>query len=417
MQMKTFALGTLGMTAALALGAAGCELIAAVDHDLIPQGGSAPGGGGGAGGGTTTATTTTGGGMGGMGGSGGGGCVAANCPDPGSDCLEKACDGDMCGTPTPSALNTACNSAPGEGGGTMAGFCDGDGACVECNDSTQCVSPEVCDTTAHECVPMQCQNGVQDPGETGLDCGGPVCGKCPNTQGCMNAGDCLSGYCNAMVCTACTGTGAGQCAGTEYCNNGVCVTKEANGTSCTDPAQCSTGNCTTTSQGQLCCDLACTGGCQSCAMADTGSPNGTCDDVTAGQDPKNFCPAAACDATACNGNGACNDVAAGTNCGSGPMCAGSSLNPQDTCDAGGVCQGGMAAACPNGFVCESATACFTMCTAHANCVTATHYCGGVGGAGGTANQCNPKLAMGTTCDVDEECLNGTCNGAPGGTCN
>lgn len=405
MQMKTFAWGSLGMVAALALGAGGCELIAAVDHDLIPQGGGNAGGGntGGAGGGTTT---TTGGG--GMGGSGGGGCIPENCADPGNDCLQKACDGDMCGTPTPLASGQACNSAPGEGGGgTMAGVCDGAGQCVECVGNEQCTAPDTCDLDTNECVPPHCMNGTEDADETDIDCGGADCGPCMNTQGCMVPGDCTSGYCNAMVCTACTGTGAGQCAGTEYCDNGVCTDKVANGTSCSDDAACTSGNCVTTSAGDLCCDTACTGGCQACALADTGSANGTCANVTAGMDPKNFCPAADCDATACNGNGACNDVTAGTNCGSGPMCTGSSLNPQDTCDALGVCQAGMAAACPNDLVCENTTACFATCTAHANCVMG-FFCGQVGGAGGNAGECTAKLTDGQACAVNEECISNNC---------
>ncbi len=407
MQMKTFALGSLGMVAALALGAGGCELIAAVDHDLIPQGGGNTGGAGGAGGSTTT-TTTTGGGMGG---SGGGTCVAENCPDPGSDCLQKTCDGDMCGTPTPLASGDPCNSAPGEGGGgggTMAGVCDGAGECVECVGNEQCTAPEICDTTSNTCVPMQCQNGTQDGMETGVDCGGPDCGDCPNGQGCEDLGDCLSGFCDNMVCAACTGTGAGQCAATDYCDNGVCTTKEVDGTACTNAAQCSSGNCATTGQGGICCNAPCTADCQSCAMADTGSANGTCANVTNNTDPKNACTndAVGCEADNCGPSGACQS-ATGETCGSGPMCTGFSLNPQDTCDAGGVCQGGSAMACPNNLVCENATACFATCTAHANCVMG-FFCGQVGGAGGTAGECTAKLADGQTCAVNEECVSNNC---------
>src|SRR5690606_19025413 len=159
-----------------------------------------------------------------------------------------------------------------------------------------------------------CQNGVMDGMETGTDCGGPECGACPNGQGCDGEADCISGYCNAMVCTACTGNGNGQCVGGEYCDNGVCVPKEANGTACSDPAECSTANCPTTSQGGICCDNACGSPCQSCAAVDTGGTNGTCANVTNNTDPKNACPSA------------------------GPSCMGSSLNPLDTCVAG-VCSG------------------------------------------------------------------------------
>jgi len=401
----------LGAFAALTLAAGGCELIAAVDHDLIPQGGGLVGGAGGTGGAASSSSSTTSG-MGGMGGMPG--CVAEECPDPGSDCLMRACEGDMCDpTPPAVAVLTPCNSAPGEGGGgggTMAGVCDGDGACVECVDNAQCTAPEICDTTANECVPMQCQDGMMNGMETGQDCGGPVCGDCPNGQGCAGPGDCLSAFCDALVCAACTGTGAGQCLGTEYCDAGVCVPKEADGTACGDPAECSSGNCATTGQGGICCNMPCGADCQSCAMADTGTADGTCANVTAGTDPKNGCTndATGCEDNLCAAGGVCAS-ATGENCGSGPSCTGNMLNPQDTCDAALTCQGGTAMACPNNFVCQNGTACFTMCTAHANCVT-THFCGGVGGAGGTAGQCNAKLADTSACMVNEECQSNNCTG-------
>ncbi len=422
MRMTTFALGSFGALAAMALGAAGCELIAAVDHDLIPDGGGAPGGGGGAGGASvtstatsTTATTTTG--MGGQG--GGAGCDPMDCPDPGSDCLQRACNAmDMC-EPTPLASGTACDTLMGQGGGTM-GVCDGAGDCVECVDNTQCVTPPetVCDTTSNECVPVQCQNGVMDGDETGTDCGGPTCGACPNNQGCDDPTDCISGFCNALTCAACTLTS--QCGGTEYCNAGVCDPKLGDGVMCTAGEQCSNGNCASAGAIQLCCDTPCGGGCQSCANAHTGLADGTCGNVTAGIDPKNFCndTAANCDGANCQAGGICEFETSGDNCGSGPSCMTATLDPQDTCNASGVCQGGTPAACAGNFVCDTATSCFTMpCTAHAQCLT-THYCvdAALNTTGTTMGACEAKKGTGVACADDAECSLGPCIGAPAGLC-
>jgi hypothetical protein len=146
-----------------------------------------------------------------------------------------------------------------------------------------------------------------------------------------------------------------------------------------------------------------------CIMTLTGSGDGMCANVSAaGTDPKDACTndAIGCEADNCAAGGVCAS-ATGENCGSGPSCTTSTLDPQDTCDAALTCQGGTPAPCPGNFVCESATACFTMCTDHANCVT-THFCGGVGGAGGTANQCNPKGMLTDPCMVNEECLSNNC---------
>ncbi|NUO50835.1 MAG: hypothetical protein HOV80_18435 [Polyangiaceae bacterium] len=401
--------------AALVFASGGCELIASVDHDKIPQGGGAPIGGGG--GGTTTATTT---GMGGTGGTGGSEmCVASECPDPGSDCLAKACDGDVCGEPTNVPADSACASAPGEGGGgggnVMAGVCDGMGLCVECNGNAQCTAPEVCDTDAHQCVPAACQNGMLDPGETDTDCGGDDCGPCINGDACVDEGDCLSGFCDNLVCAACTNTG--DCGANQWCDTtvmgGTCVATKADGITCGASDECMSGQCPSngTGQPQVCCNTACNAGCKACIAAMTAGNDGVCSDVDVGQDPKDACTDTAtnCQADACAAGGVCANETAGDACGSGPMCAGSTLNPQDTCDAAGACQGGTAAACPDNFACNGATACFSgTCADHVQCA-AGFFCGGFMGAGGTAGDCTAKLANGQTCAVNEECTSNNCN--------
>jgi hypothetical protein len=52
-------------------------------------------------------------------------------------------------------------------------------------------------------VATTCSDGVQNQSETGLDCGGPLCGPCPDGAVCQQSSDCLSGLCGAAdVCAA-----------------------------------------------------------------------------------------------------------------------------------------------------------------------------------------------------------------------
>jgi hypothetical protein len=251
--------GLFGVFAGVSL--AGCELIAAVDHDLIPEGtggatatssstsssgGGGVGGAGGAGGASTTSTTTA---TGGAGGAGGGCTTASECPQPSEPCLAAACDAGVCGT-TPIADGTLtedqidgdckrvecdgagaevvvnddadkpvdtnectdnlCDSGTPSNTSTLAGttcsqnggaVCDGLGACVECVNGGNCASG-VC--TSNVCQAATCMDSVKNGDETDVDCGGPLCSDCPTGKACMAAGDCLTGVCTSNVCQAAT---------------------------------------------------------------------------------------------------------------------------------------------------------------------------------------------------------------------
>ena len=53
-------------------------------------------------------------------------------------------------------------------------------------------------------VGMPCSNGIIDPGETDVDCGGtcvPEGKKCQNGQRCVVGSDCISNYCVNGICT------------------------------------------------------------------------------------------------------------------------------------------------------------------------------------------------------------------------
>lgn len=317
----------------------GCELIASVDHDLIGQGGD-PGSGGGT---TTSSTTTTsGGGMGGGTTSSGGGGVGGGAGGTGG---------------TTSA-----------GGGGVGGA--GGGAPV-------------------------CMNGVLDVGtETDVDCGGTCPANCINTKICAAGTDCVSGFCSSLVCAACTGTGAGQCAGTEYCNAGVCHTKEANGTACTDVAQCMTGNCVAiTGAGSVCCDGACTEGCKSCKGSETGGANGACMNVTAATDPKNACNDD-CVTAECNGGVCSANETDGTACNDGVS------------EAGGECLTGGCVDCTTVAGCDATHVCVTngCCTP----MTMGTACAGID-CGMVSDGCGGMIACPDTCGTSLEGPNCTVN--------
>ena len=119
------------------------------------------------------------------------GTVVAN-PTSG-DCRSNQCDGSgnivVKRSTTPTSPPTTATSAPGEtcvagapqhppagpgtacnqGGGTR---CDGAGTCVECVAATDCAS---LDCVGNVCQASSCSDGMQNEGETDVDCGGPTC--------------------------------------------------------------------------------------------------------------------------------------------------------------------------------------------------------------------------------------------------
>lgn len=416
----------LVLIAPLTLALAGCELIAAVDHDLIGSGGSGAGpstggagGSGGAGAGPVGGEggTPVVGGMGGEGGSGGAPeCTTPErCPNPPA-CQTVACNNENCEPGDDVADGTACEISAGVDGVCFVGTAAaGDGSCVECLVNGDCTGPDTCDTTTHQCEGPLCSNGVQNAGETGIDCGGPSCGACDNTQGCAVATDCISGFCNLLQCDPCTMNG--QCAGNEWCDTaldgGTCVPKKADGQSCAAGAdgECTNGQCETTSAGtSMCCNVDCGDACESCANVDTGGTNGVCAAVTNGTDLQGDCPDLECTTGLCQA-GACAVEPATTDCGTGPACAGDSLKPQDQCNGTtSACVAGTPAPCPAFYSCNptpNPDVCFATCAVQGDCAAGA-YCGGVDGTSPPANVCADKKIAGGACLVALECENNGC---------
>ncbi|MEB2313494.1 MAG: hypothetical protein OZ921_14425 [Sorangiineae bacterium] len=254
------------------------------------------------------------------------------------------------------------------------GQCDGVGAC------RKYPSGVACGTTS-------CSAGNQ----TGYACNGAGLCKAAQTTPCApyicNGGSC------GTTCAADT-----DCVATSYCDStSHCSPDQDKGAVCSSASQCKSGNCVD----GVCCDQACTGGCQACSDAAKGTTgaDGVCGPVAAGTDPGNDCAAdtpATCQLTgACDGSGGCQKYPFGTVCGAA-LCSGSTLTGQQ-CNGSGKCVAGQTSFC-DPYRCIG-DACPTGCAVDADCTTG-NFC--------SASACVPKLGAGEACGAANECSSGFC---------
>lgn len=136
-----------------------------------------------------------------------GDCMAPACADNGVVTTTFAADPPA--APSPCVATACMEGAPQSGprnAGTSCpgGVCDGNGTCVSCLDSSHCGGGTmVC--VGSICV-NRCADGAQNYGEIGVDCGGG-CAGCGNGTACTAGNDCGSGVCSGGVCCnqACDG--------------------------------------------------------------------------------------------------------------------------------------------------------------------------------------------------------------------
>lgn len=410
MQTRSLALATL--LGAFGVGLTGCELIAAVDHDLINQGG----GGATAGGGGTGATGAGEDGGGGTDPGGGGSGAGVECMDPEEcgappECQVATCEDGECGTADADDRTTCDLKA------TDDGLCSA-GECVECIDADDCEGEDVC-SKAGVCQPEHCDNDMVDDGiESDEDCG-IECEPCENDLNCVDDGDCSSGFCDEAdtTCRACADSD--DCPANQWCDptddDGTCTDDLAPGGTCTGDDQCA-GACADVGASSVCCDEACEGSCESCLMIHTGVANGTCADVTADSDPKDMCADEACTTGMCAAGGSCGLEPNTTTCGNGPTCDGDNLDQQQFCSGNSAACAAAAETDCLTYSCDTAAtpdACFGSCDAHSDCSDegTGAYCVGVGGATGTnANACEAKKILLANCVEDVECISDNCAG-------
>jgi hypothetical protein len=353
------------------------------------------------------------------------------------------CKGDQgaaCGGANPPCLNNTC----------VDGFCCNtacSGTCQACSNAKTGGANGTCGNVTNATDPdSECANGVAC--KTGTCNGAGACGNSPLNTTCGSSPSCAAGVqvnqdlcdaaggcvdntttpCTPYICgaTACKTSCAldADCVGTHYCSNNVCTLKIAQGGVCATNNQCGTGFCTD----GFCCNSACGATCQACSNAKTGGTNGSCGNVTGGQDPDNECAAIACQTGACSGTGAtCGFSSSGTLCGSAQGCAAGVQTNQDTCNASGTCvdQGtincgvyacngaglicntscAVVGDCASGFVCKPATNTCVQCVTDPDCPMGQ-------ACDGATNTC--KLDLGQTCSQANQCAGGFC--APEGVC-
>jgi hypothetical protein len=361
----------------------------------------------------------------------------------GQDCLQEQCDGnggetqvaifdpiidgntctaDLCDAGTPSNPNRPLNFAcPG------SNFCDGLGACVQCNDNTQCNGgDDICesdDCVAKSCMivfatagtpapPAQqatgdCQlavclnNGTVnpttqddngDPFIDGVECTTDLCAVgVPENDPKPSGTTCATGFCDGMTsCVECTDDS--HCnVGIEQCDLGSFTCKFINGETCSDGATCFSGNCVD----GYCCNTSCTAGCQAC---DVGGSQGTCTNEPSGTSEPATCPG-----TACDGSGGCLLA-------DGGMCTLANECFNNFCEDTVCCENSCAGDCRG---CNTTTP--GSCEFHAtgtdldaDCATVGESCDG----SGTCSCGNDIAAVGGSCPgavCNAGCVGTTCN--------
>ncbi len=164
-------------------------------------------------------------------------CVGSGTPDGGAGDGSPGEGGTDASVVVPKCSNGVLD--PGESGVDCGGSC---GACkgAPCTKPNECASG-IC--TGQQCAEPTCSDGQQNGDESDEDCGGS-CPPCASTKGCWTTKDCDTGSCTAGSCTA------PQCQdkllnGTETdvdCGGAQCPAC-ALGNACVDNGDCSSGNC------------------------------------------------------------------------------------------------------------------------------------------------------------------------------
>jgi hypothetical protein len=314
-------------------------------------------------------------------------------------CCDKACTG-ACQSCALAGTLGACTNVP-TGAPDPAATCQDQGG-ASCGTNGKCQAG-ACQKYAKG---TPCRDSTCPTGSTtftpGSSCDGNGACETPASSSCFPYG------CGMKVCKAAC-TGDADCATPAVCIMGSCGLKGL-GKTCADGTECLSKFC---AQG-VCCNSACNGSCQSCALA---TSLGTCSSVpTGGVDPQGTCQnkgAPSCDTDGlCDGQGACRLYAAGTQCEKSACPMGTStLTPAKTCDGLGNCKAAPAIACAP-YMCNAANAaCNAACTSDADCL-APNICDP------KTNLCGDKKRLGQPCAATTECLtgdfcvDGVCCGSP-----
>ena len=156
-----------------------------------------------------------------------------------SDCDSHHCSGESC-------LAASCSDGiqnQGESAVDCAGPCAA--RCAEgddCRSSADCASGLSCSPATQRCALPSCHDGLQNGSEAGLDCGGS-CAGCAVGNACGGSGDCATGICRDGSCaTASCDDLARNQDETDIDCGGVCGPC-APGRACALDGDCASGAC------------------------------------------------------------------------------------------------------------------------------------------------------------------------------
>ena len=272
---------------------------------------------------------------------------------------------------------------------------------------------------------LACTNGVLDPGETDVDCGGTCSNKCADWQHCVVGTDCKSGGCNPtlLTCTppSCTD---GRKNGDETdvdCGGSSCP-QCANGQTCTQELDCQSHTCQMMPGcvGEPCTMQCVTGGpgnLDGGPPPGDGGPNAGDAGPNAGDAGPNAGDAgsapvkctAATAATTCNDHNPCTLDQCVPGGGEFSWVCGHTPLSDVPCDDGNVCTANDT--CQAG-VC---TGTVVVCTASDQC----HMAGTCDLVKGCSNPTQPdgtSCEDGNACTTGDSCQDGTCTPGVGVTC-
>jgi hypothetical protein len=325
-----------------------------------------------------------------------------------AECASNYCvDGVCCSTACTGACQTcALPTSPGtcqlvaKDNADPHGICQDKGA-PSCGTNGKCDGTGSCETyaTGTKCADQTCTNGVFTDQST-----------CNSTGQCVapDSRSCAPYVCNGTQCFNVCAT-SDQCKSPNTCITNSCGLKGP-GAVCSGTQECQAG--LTCAQG-YCCNSACSGACQSCALQGS---LGTCTNVPVGQvDPAGMCQdkgSSSCQTNGkCDGSGSCQLYVAQTQCIPSSCPSGTStFTGASTCDGAGKCVTPNASSCfPYGCgtgVCKNSCATTADCTSPAVCINGSCGLKPAGQACVTSAEC----LTGLTC-AQGYCCTSACNGA------
>ena len=132
----------------------------------------------------------------------------------GSRCYTGVCvswpdAGSLDGGEADASTGPADSGSTGDAGSADAGGCTDlncGGTCPDkcqtgktCRENSDCVL-NICNAITHKCGANACDNGLKDPSESDIDCGGTTCNPCDADLHCTGDTDCVSNRCSDTFC-------------------------------------------------------------------------------------------------------------------------------------------------------------------------------------------------------------------------